>query len=224
MASSSSRWTTHSIRVNGKRVFDWQQEEGGEVPSGRLASEPHLLLKLHCVIDVNNREIAKTTFMSRHRFINCVPSNLTAFMQNTEPLPMNFVMENEEAEMTRLSISHAIAHQVRNCVQVEGLKGLIVHVILKVYVTEREEEVARTLREMRMALVQRNLYMGEGKSGSSSTSVGDEEVCAVCLEEMVEGGKEVVRTPCNHQFHAGCIGRWFEKCGFCPLCRFYIGL
>ncbi|KAI0507334.1 hypothetical protein KFK09_013456 [Dendrobium nobile] len=34
-----------------------------------------------------------------------------------EPLPMKFLMENEEAEMTRLSISHAIAYQVRNCIQ-----------------------------------------------------------------------------------------------------------
>ncbi|KAI0494573.1 hypothetical protein KFK09_024713 [Dendrobium nobile] len=75
-----------------------------------------------------------------------------------------------------------------------------------------------------MALVQRNLYMGGGESGStSSTSVGDEEACAVCLEEMVEGGKEVVRTPCKHKFHGGCIRRWFEESGFCPLCRFNIG-
>ncbi|XP_020693046.1 uncharacterized protein LOC110107196 [Dendrobium catenatum] len=221
-SASSSRTTTHSIRVNCKRVFDWQQEEG-EVPSGRLASEPHLLLRLHCVIDVNNREISKATFMSRHSFINCIASNLQSFMQNTEPLPMNYLMENEEAEMTRLSISHTIACQVRNCSRVEGLKGLIVHVILKVYVSEREEEVASILREMRMALVQRNLCMGGGESCSSSTSVGDEEVCAVCLEGMVEGGKEVIRTPCKHKFHGGCIRRWFEESGFCPLCRFYIG-
>ncbi|KAI0507350.1 hypothetical protein KFK09_013472 [Dendrobium nobile] len=80
-----------------------------------------------------------------------IPSNLKALMQNMEPLPMNFLMENEEAEMTRLSISHAIAYQVRNCIQVEGLMGLIVHVILKVYVTEREEEVASILHNMKMA-------------------------------------------------------------------------
>ncbi|KAI0507331.1 hypothetical protein KFK09_013453 [Dendrobium nobile] len=46
---------------------------------------------------------------------------------------------------------------------------------------------------MKMALVHGNLYMGEGKSGSSSTFVGDEEVCAVCLEEMVEGRKWFAR-------------------------------
>ncbi|KAI0494572.1 hypothetical protein KFK09_024712 [Dendrobium nobile] len=187
-------WTTHSIHVKCKRVFDneWLQTEG-EVPSGGLASEPHLLLRLRCVIDVNNREIRNTTVTSRHSFINCIQSNLQSLMQNTEPLPMNFLMENEEAEMTRLRISHTIECEARNCSRVEGLKGIIVQVIVKVYVIEREEEVASILGEMRMASVKRNLYMGGEETGStSSTTVG---VCAVCLEDMVEGGNEVISTP-----------------------------
>ncbi|KAK8941510.1 hypothetical protein KSP40_PGU021657 [Platanthera guangdongensis] len=46
-----------------------------------------------------------------------------------------------------------------------------------------------------------------------------DEVCAVCLEEMV-AGVEVVWTPCEHLFHGECLRRWFERAGSCPLCRF----
>ncbi|KAJ8477469.1 hypothetical protein OPV22_021196 [Ensete ventricosum] len=56
-----------------------------------------------------------------------------------------------------------------------------------------------------------------------------QEECPVCLDELVEGGKEasaaaavvVVREmPCGHRFHEGCIVKWLGMNGSCPVCRF----
>ncbi|KAH0460075.1 hypothetical protein IEQ34_010738 [Dendrobium chrysotoxum] len=131
-------------------------------------------------------------------------------------------MENEEAEMTRLSISHAIAYQVHNCIQVEGFKGLIVHVILKVYVTEREEEVASILREMRMALVQRNLLWEKGRVVVLQRLWGMRKcvlfawkrwwkegrkwfACRVSINFMLDASGDGLRSVC-------CLGRkWFAR-------------
>jgi len=42
--------------------------------------------------------------------------------------------------------------------------------------------------------------------------------CALCLEEYIEG-EEVLKLPCSHLFHEGCIGPWFVKSLSCPLCQ-----
>jgi len=42
--------------------------------------------------------------------------------------------------------------------------------------------------------------------------------CALCLEEYTEG-EEVLKLPCPHLFHEGCIGPWFVKSLSCPLCQ-----
>ncbi|XP_040383783.1 E3 ubiquitin-protein ligase RNF181-like [Oryza brachyantha] len=43
-------------------------------------------------------------------------------------------------------------------------------------------------------------------------------VCAVCTEEMA-ARQAVVRLPCAHWFHAGCIGPWLRIRTNCPTCR-----
>ncbi|CAL9122326.1 unnamed protein product, partial [Musa textilis] len=45
-----------------------------------------------------------------------------------------------------------------------------------------------------------------------------EESCRICLEEFDEG-VEVMRMPCMHAFHGGCLTRWLESNHICPLCR-----
>jgi len=44
------------------------------------------------------------------------------------------------------------------------------------------------------------------------------EECALCLEEYVKG-EEVLKLPCRHLFHEGCLGPWFTKSLTCPLCK-----
>ncbi|GAB2280266.1 hypothetical protein Dimus_014908 [Dionaea muscipula] len=55
-----------------------------------------------------------------------------------------------------------------------------------------------------------------------SVEVGEEEgkeACAICLEEWEAGGvaKEM---PCKHRFHGGCIEKWLQIHGSCPVCRY----
>eukprot|EP00257_Ricinus_communis_P025897 XP_025013311.1 probable E3 ubiquitin-protein ligase RHC2A [Ricinus communis] len=48
----------------------------------------------------------------------------------------------------------------------------------------------------------------------------DQLRCAICLEELEMGGKEVNCMPYKHVFHGDCIAQWLEKSHSCPLCRF----
>jgi len=58
-------------------------------------------------------------------------------------------------------------------------------------------------------------------SGSEGEEVGsgDVDVCAVCIEEYVEGDW-LRELPCGHRFHAACIDEWLTKMqATCPLCK-----
>jgi len=52
-------------------------------------------------------------------------------------------------------------------------------------------------------------------------SVGDgeelEEPCTICLEKLHQHTHE--KLECGHYFHKTCIGKWFERSAFCPICR-----
>ncbi|GAB4845516.1 hypothetical protein Ancab_038921 [Ancistrocladus abbreviatus] len=54
---------------------------------------------------------------------------------------------------------------------------------------------------------------------------GDQDgSCAICLEKLTakEEEAEVLRLPCSHVFHGGCILKWLERHDSCPLCRFVL--
>ncbi len=44
------------------------------------------------------------------------------------------------------------------------------------------------------------------------------DTCNICLGDH-ETGEELMRLPCFHQFHTGCITRWIETKAVCPSCR-----
>ncbi|GER44609.1 RING/U-box superfamily protein [Striga asiatica] len=47
---------------------------------------------------------------------------------------------------------------------------------------------------------------------------GEEEPCAVCLEEL-KCGDLAKEMPCRHRFHGGCLEKWLRINGCCPVCR-----
>lgn len=44
------------------------------------------------------------------------------------------------------------------------------------------------------------------------------EECPLCLEEYAQG-EEVLKLPCCHVFHEGCLGPWFKRSLSCPMCK-----
>ncbi|KAH6825174.1 hypothetical protein C2S53_008720 [Perilla frutescens var. hirtella] len=53
-------------------------------------------------------------------------------------------------------------------------------------------------------------------------AVDEKSCCSICLEELGGGGGggEVLRMPCLHVFHGGCIKKWLRRSHYCPLCRY----
>ncbi|KAA8914651.1 hypothetical protein FN846DRAFT_770920 [Sphaerosporella brunnea] len=44
--------------------------------------------------------------------------------------------------------------------------------------------------------------------------------CVVCLEEYVDGVSRVMKLPCGHEFHVGCITPWLTtRRRTCPICK-----
>ncbi|XP_047961957.1 E3 ubiquitin-protein ligase MPSR1-like [Salvia hispanica] len=52
-----------------------------------------------------------------------------------------------------------------------------------------------------------------------AVEVASEEQCAICLEGWEEGEK-AKEMACKHRFHGGCIERWLNVSGSCPVCRY----
>ncbi|KAG6603243.1 E3 ubiquitin-protein ligase RING1-like protein, partial [Cucurbita argyrosperma subsp. sororia] len=43
--------------------------------------------------------------------------------------------------------------------------------------------------------------------------------CCICLDEMMNKKREVIRTPCGHVYHESCIFQWLNLHNSCPLCK-----
>lgn len=75
----------------------------------------------------------------------------------------------------------------------------------------RSAEVLSTLDRIRYASSS-DLCQADGLLTSAC------EECALCLEEYATG-EEVLKLPCRHLFHEGCLGPWFTKSLTCPMCK-----
>lgn len=58
------------------------------------------------------------------------------------------------------------------------------------------------------------------EAGSAIEIVDAEnEVCAICQDELSAGSQARSLVACDHRFHIGCIDTWFERNVRCPVCR-----
>jgi len=47
----------------------------------------------------------------------------------------------------------------------------------------------------------------------------DEEMCAICQDQMPAGTEALNLNACDHRFHSTCIRTWFTGNVICPVCR-----
>ena len=47
----------------------------------------------------------------------------------------------------------------------------------------------------------------------------EEDVCAICQDEIPLGSQVRTINACDHRFHVGCIDTWFQRDVRCPSCR-----
>ena len=47
----------------------------------------------------------------------------------------------------------------------------------------------------------------------------EEDVCAICQDEIPLGSQVRTIRVCDHRFHVGCIDTWFQRDVRCPSCR-----
>ncbi|PIA53177.1 hypothetical protein AQUCO_00900047v1 [Aquilegia coerulea] len=63
----------------------------------------------------------------------------------------------------------------------------------------------------------------EMESGDDSISeislLPEDSECCICLTKYIDG-VELVRLPCSHHFHCGCISKWLRINAKCPLCKY----
>ncbi|GAB2291502.1 hypothetical protein Dimus_025757 [Dionaea muscipula] len=70
-----------------------------------------------------------------------------------------------------------------------------------------------SLEELKKGLP-RTLFRGAEEGGSKSR-----ELCAICLEFVLEGEWCGFLPDCKHLFHSNCVEKWLLKVPSCPVCR-----
>ncbi|KAJ0715814.1 putative transcription factor C2H2 family [Helianthus annuus] len=138
--------------------------------------------------------------------------NLTAGLFNTSPDHNNMNVSNTK-EMNRIV----------NILWIVLLCGLIVSFAV--------------FQVMRYVFKRRHSYEGSTRASEASTGLKKSVVsqistrvlgsevkiyvteCTICLEDFVDGQNVRVLPHCSHEFHVGCIDKWFESHSSCPNCR-----
>ncbi|PKU80203.1 E3 ubiquitin-protein ligase RNF181 [Dendrobium catenatum] len=196
---------TDYIRIFSNKIFNISDTDDN-------GGEPYLILDIIYNID-GERGGDDIATGSRHKFSECNPPSLKALIEEKEPIPLDIMVDPQDAEIFRERISNVITSLVYDCAGTQGLKML--QVVVFVEINLEEEDDVEFLHERRMNSLQKNVYrnvtMAEKKN----------DICSICLHEM-EVEEEIACTPCVHRFHHACISRWFEKSGLCPLCRYKI--
>ena len=86
--------------------------------------------------------------------------------------------------------------------------------------TESSEPVSRGASGDALAALERSTYQAPTEAERPAAEGGEAACtsCVVCQMDF-EDGDNVVRMPCEHRFHAGCLLPWLETHNTCPTCR-----
>ncbi|KAM3141239.1 hypothetical protein pb186bvf_006624 [Paramecium bursaria] len=84
------------------------------------------------------------------------------------------------------------------------------------------EEFERIEYEQQVEVEKQNCLPEEHISKIQKMKMGkSSKDCYICQSDFVKG-VIIMKLPCKHIFHEGCIVPWFQKQHFCPNCRFDI--
>ncbi|GLU07923.1 hypothetical protein SLE2022_248610 [Rubroshorea leprosula] len=85
---------------------------------------------------------------------------------------------------------------------------------------EQDSSKARVLRESKEESGGKLISAAKESIGTlERIRITDE--CAICEKHLAESA-DLIRIPCSHLFHEGCIVRWLSKSKLCPRCGFAI--
>jgi hypothetical protein len=96
------------------------------------------------------------------------------------------------------------------------------------------EHVRKLFHYIYITLFQENMIKMKAwilrKKITSFKFEGIDETCSICLQEIKAGesmtemewlafvaDRTIVRTPCNHFYHAFCLSKWLEAKKTCPI-------
>jgi len=73
-----------------------------------------------------------------------------------------------------------------------------------------DHRLQNKLNKLYKNLLKRKQIGGAGKNGK------DKDLCPICTDPLID---DLMKLPCRHIFHTGCIEEWFERSNRCPLCN-----
>merc|ERR1712203_1268146 len=110
----------------------------------------------------------------------------------------------------RAAPSQFVLQMLENAMLSEALRRSVHHD------TSKEDETAR--KAARGAEVLARLPRESWSPDMQNEDQCQGVECALCLDEY-KAGEEVLKLPCGHFFHEGCVSPWFAKSLLCPLCN-----
>ncbi|KAI8532464.1 hypothetical protein RHMOL_Rhmol11G0216300 [Rhododendron molle] len=132
-----------------------------------------------------------------------------------------------------LKFVHSMVNDPKNVHR--AVLPLVVEIEIITRQSPGESEDDAIARALRGSMGPDNGYNGSASAGESSVveAVGKVTLdhdnlpssanqCAICLDTIFAGIKNVTGLPCSHIYHTNCIARWLRKSNSCPLCRIYV--
>ncbi|EAS06277.1 anaphase-promoting complex subunit 11 RING-H2 finger protein (macronuclear) [Tetrahymena thermophila SB210] len=90
----------------------------------------------------------------------------------------------------------------------------------------QEQEIKQKIQEQEQkenfkqfsCIIQIDDLENNNSQKQNKTSISESICCAMCLTELVNDD-QIIKTICDHSFHAQCFQEWINKNDECPLCR-----